>query len=118
MPSNSRLPTTGGRIATIVLCVLLALYCADLAVTALFIGFVSDSGRPLNTTELTIAIFLGLIGSPAVGIVAIVVAIIRVVRRRAFTWVIPLAGAAGAAIVFYLAATIGYAAAGMNFWNQ
>jgi hypothetical protein len=67
---------------------------------------------------LTIAIFVGLIGPAAVAVVAIVIAIVRIFRRRAFAWIVPLAGGALATVVFYTAVTIAYGAADINFWSQ
>ncbi|HEY1531054.1 MAG TPA: hypothetical protein VGF80_09580 [Galbitalea sp.] len=111
----------GGIVAAAAWCVVLGFYSAGLSFASLLIGFVSDScgsRGPCDFTELTFGLYLGLIGCPAVAIAVVVVAVVRGTRRRAFTWVIPLVGIVVVTLVFFTAATVGFAAAGINFWNQ
>jgi uncharacterized membrane protein len=117
----ARSSSSGGIVVTAVWSAALGLYSALLSFASLLIGFVSDScgsRGPCDVNELTFAMFLGLIGCPALAVAAIVIAIVRGRRRRAFTWVIPLVGIVLVTLVFLVATTVGYAAADINFWNQ
>jgi hypothetical protein len=111
----------GGVIATVILCVVLGLYAILLGMVGLFIGFVSDScgeRGPCNDFQLEAAVLIGIFGPAVIAIVAMVIAIVRGVRHRALNWIIPIVGGVAATIVFYGAAILGYAAAGLNFFVQ
>lgn len=113
--------TTVGFVAGVVLCVVLAAYAANMAFGSIFIGLMSDAceiSNPCNITELQFAVFLDLVGSVAVGIVALVFAIIRLWRRRVFAWAIPLAGGLLVTILFLVAWTLACDSAHQNFWNR
>ena len=114
-----RVGTTRGIVIAIILCVVLALYAALLALGSLLIGFVSDScgsRGPCNFTEITFGIWLGVIGVPVVALLAIALTIVRSVRG--LLWLIPIIGGFVATLVFTIAVTVGYAGADINFWNQ
>ena len=113
--------STSGTVVGVIFCVLLALYAALLALGSLLIGFVSDScgsRGPCNFTEITFAIWLGLVGAPAIALLAIALTIVRSIRGRGLVWLVPIVGALVATLLFTIAVTVGYAGADINYWNQ
>jgi hypothetical protein len=111
----------GGLIAAIILTVVFVIWWAALEVSALFLGFVSDScgeNSACNYTELEVGTIVAFFVTAAVGVVFMVMAIVKMVRRRRLAWLWPLIGGVAILVVWVTGATISYAAAGMSFWNE
>jgi hypothetical protein len=110
--------SAGGFAATIVAMVMFVIWWGVLEFGALFLGFVSDAcgeDTACNLTQLQIGSIVAIFGTAAVGVATLVITIVLLVRRRRFAWLWPIAGAAVATVLWYVAATVTYAAVGQTF---
>ncbi len=83
-----------GRVVTIILCAVLVVFAALLAVAPVWVfGFASETCNvTCNGLGLTAGTFLALIGSAVAVVLGIVLAVIRLRGHGRFAWVFPLAG--------------------------
>ena len=109
--------TTGGLVATIILCIGLLGFGTVMAVLSFFLAFAADACGQLtcNDAGISAGILVSLIGSIVATLLGVVFGIIWAARRKRLGWIFPLAGGVVVGIAFGIGAAITIASSGGSF---
>ncbi len=86
--------STGGIVATIILCVFLLFFTVGMAVLSLLLSLQSDacgSGTVCDDNGISTGILVAFFGCAGAGLLGIVLGIIWAARRKRLAWLFPIA---------------------------